>query len=133
MCILKIVRIDCSNPPTLFDRSQPSHKATAGTAERTDIFKLRGDERFICKIRGEKMVKKLTKHGNSLAIVIDKPILKLLNIDEKTKIRIQTDGKRIILEPVNELKNQISAKPRLQKLYEELVEEHKETLKKLAG
>jgi hypothetical protein len=27
------------------------------------------------------MVKKLTKHGNSLALVIDRPILELLRID----------------------------------------------------
>jgi hypothetical protein len=30
------------------------------------------------------MVKKLTKHGNSLALVIDRPILDLLKIDVET-------------------------------------------------
>jgi antitoxin component of MazEF toxin-antitoxin module len=32
----------------------------------------------------ELMNKKLTKHGNSLALVIDKPILELLKIKEST-------------------------------------------------
>jgi len=31
------------------------------------------------------MAKTLTRHGNSLALVIDKPILELLKIDEHTR------------------------------------------------
>ncbi len=45
------------------------------------------------------MVKKLTKHGNSLALVIDRPILDLLKIDPETPLTISTDGKRLIVEP----------------------------------
>jgi hypothetical protein len=36
------------------------------------------------------MVKKLTKHGNSLALVIDRPILELLRIDPKTPLDVST-------------------------------------------
>ena len=32
------------------------------------------------------MIKKLVRHGNSRALVIDKPVLDLLNIDEDTEI-----------------------------------------------
>ena len=46
------------------------------------------------------MVKKLTKHGNSLALVIDRPILDLLNIDPETLLDISTDGKQLIVAPV---------------------------------
>ena len=46
------------------------------------------------------MQKRLTKHGNSLALVIDKPILELLNIDTDTPLDITTDGKRLIVAPV---------------------------------
>ena len=35
------------------------------------------------------MIKNLQKHGNSLALVIEKPILDLLNIDQKTPLRIE--------------------------------------------
>lgn len=45
------------------------------------------------------MVKKLTKHGNSLALVIDKPILDLLKIDPETTLDISTDGKQLIIAP----------------------------------
>ena len=45
------------------------------------------------------MVKKLTKHGNSLALVIDRPILDLLNIDPDTPLDVSTDGKRLIVAP----------------------------------
>jgi len=43
------------------------------------------------------MVKKLTKHGNSLALVIDRPILDLLKIDPETPLDVSTDGKRLIV------------------------------------
>jgi antitoxin component of MazEF toxin-antitoxin module len=45
------------------------------------------------------MVKKLTKHGNSLALVIDRPILDLLKIDPDTPLDLSTDGKRLIVTP----------------------------------
>ena len=43
------------------------------------------------------MLKKLTKHGNSLALVIDRPILDLLKIDPDTALDVSTDGKRLIV------------------------------------
>ena len=48
------------------------------------------------------MVKKLTKHGNSLALVIDRPVLDLLKIDADTPLEISTDGQVLILAPVRD-------------------------------
>ena len=45
------------------------------------------------------MLKKLTKHGNSLALIIDRPILDLLKIDTETPLDISTDGTRLIIAP----------------------------------
>jgi antitoxin MazE len=45
------------------------------------------------------MLKKLTKHGNSLALVIDRPILELLNIDPDTPLDVSTDGRRLVVAP----------------------------------
>jgi len=45
------------------------------------------------------MIKKLTKHGNSFALVIDRPILDLLNIDPETPLDVSTDGNRLIVAP----------------------------------
>lgn len=47
------------------------------------------------------MIKKLVKHGNSLALVIDKPVLELLKINEDTPLEISTtDGKYLQIGPV---------------------------------
>ncbi len=50
------------------------------------------------------MIKTLTKHGNSLALVIDRPVLDLLKIDADTPIEITTDGQVLILSPVRDRK-----------------------------
>ena len=39
------------------------------------------------------MIKTLTKHGNSYALVIDKPILELLKFTPDSPLEIRTDGK----------------------------------------
>jgi antitoxin component of MazEF toxin-antitoxin module len=48
------------------------------------------------------MIKTLTKHGNSLALVIEKPILELLGADAETPFDITTDGQVLILSPVKD-------------------------------
>ena len=47
------------------------------------------------------MIKTLTKHGNSYALVIDKPILDLLEIRPDTPLKIVTDGKSLVVSPSN--------------------------------
>ncbi len=48
------------------------------------------------------MVKKLTRHGNSLALILDKPILDLLKIDEGTSLEISTiDGCSLQIRPLD--------------------------------
>jgi len=45
--------------------------------------------------------KKLTKHGNSFALVIERPILDLLGIDDTTLLQVSTpDGASIVITPV---------------------------------
>ena len=46
------------------------------------------------------MVKTLTRHGNSLALVIDKPILDLLNINGNTRLNVTTDGQSLVVSPL---------------------------------
>ncbi len=48
------------------------------------------------------MIKKLTKHGNSLAIVIDRAVLDLLKIDADTPLEISTDGQVLVISPVRD-------------------------------
>jgi antitoxin MazE len=47
-------------------------------------------------------IKRLSRHGNSSALVIDRPILEMLGIDDQTELKITTDGKRLIIEPLSE-------------------------------
>jgi len=48
------------------------------------------------------MRKKLTKHGNSMALVIEKPVLELLGADNDTQFDITTDGQALVLTPVRD-------------------------------
>ena len=48
------------------------------------------------------MIKTLTKHGNSYALVIDKPILELLRVSPETPFEIITDGQCLVLAPVRD-------------------------------
>ena len=50
------------------------------------------------------MIKRLAKHGNSLALVIDRAILDLLKIDAETPLDISTDGQVLIISPVQDEK-----------------------------
>jgi len=45
------------------------------------------------------VIKRLIQHGNSVALVIDKPIMEMLNITNETSFELTTDGKNIILSP----------------------------------
>jgi len=74
------------------------------------------------------MIKKLRRHGNSLAIVLDRPILDLLNISSETPINITTDGHNLILSPVPET----SHAEQLTSVLEDINNEYGEVLQKLA-
>ena len=51
------------------------------------------------------MVKRLTKHGNSMALVIDRAVLDLLKIDIDTPLDISTDGQVLVVSPVRDVDN----------------------------
>ena len=48
------------------------------------------------------MLKTLTRHGNSAALIIERPILELLNANADTLFDITTDGTALILTPVRD-------------------------------
>ena len=47
------------------------------------------------------MIKKLQSHGNSKALVIDKPIMEALGIDADTELQVTVSGNSLIVTPVN--------------------------------
>lgn len=62
------------------------------------------------------MIKTLTKHGNSLALVIEKPVLELLGANAETKFEITTDGQLLILAPVKDAERKKSFQSSLDKV-----------------
>ena len=66
------------------------------------------------------MIKRLIQHGNSVALVIDKPILEILKITGDTTFELSTDGKNIILSPQNDYsqeKNIVNSLEKINKKY----------------
>jgi len=61
------------------------------------------------------MIKNLTKHGNSLALVIDRAVLDLLKIDADTPLDISTDGQVLIVSPVRDAERRKKFKKALEK------------------
>jgi antitoxin component of MazEF toxin-antitoxin module len=74
------------------------------------------------------MIKSLTKHGNSLALVIEKPILELLGADADTPFEVSTDGQVLILAPIKDTIRREAFKAAL----EEVNRRYPKSLKKLA-
>lgn len=81
------------------------------------------------------MFKKLIKHGNSFAVIIDKPILEVLNINPDTQLKISTDGVSISIAPADAKKRKvakISNDEKRQKAYERIIEKYDEAFRILA-
>ncbi len=74
------------------------------------------------------MIKTLTPHGNSSALVIEKAILELLNIDTDTPLEVTTDGRNLIVSPVRDK----TREKRIKSALEKVNRLHSKTLKKLA-
>jgi antitoxin MazE len=50
------------------------------------------------------MVKKLTRTGNSVALVLDKQLLEATGLDENSSVEVSTDGRIIVISPVADKK-----------------------------
>jgi antitoxin MazE len=75
------------------------------------------------------MIKKMVSHGNSAALIIDKPILEILKIDMDTPLEVSTDGKNLIISPVQDADRE----PRFRAALQKINKKHGKTLRKLAG
>lgn len=73
------------------------------------------------------MIKKLSAVGNSLGLIIERPILELLRITKDTPLDISTDGEALIIRPVTS-----SKMDRVIAAADGLMDAHDETFRKLA-
>jgi antitoxin component of MazEF toxin-antitoxin module len=46
------------------------------------------------------MKKKLTRTGNSVALVLDKPVLEQLGLDENSEVEVSTNGDVLVMTPL---------------------------------
>ena len=74
------------------------------------------------------MIKNLVKHGNSWALVIDKPILELLKINPESPLEISTDGQTLKVAPASEPTRQTA----IQEASARINQKHKKAFEKLA-
>lgn len=73
------------------------------------------------------MHKRLTAIGNSLGLIIEKPILELLDIDRETELEMKTDGESLIIRPVRARRRK-----KLAEMADRIMREHDDTFRKLA-
>ena len=73
------------------------------------------------------MIKKLSAVGNSLGLIIERPILELLDIDKDTELEVRTDGEALIIRPAK-----LTKKARIRASAKRMMAVHEETLRKLA-
>ena len=76
------------------------------------------------------MNKKLTRHGNSLALIIDKPLLRLLNISEKPNLELLVEDGTLVIRPVK--KKDKKSKSEIKKIAQEIIDEYADVFQKLA-
>lgn len=72
------------------------------------------------------MIKKLSAIGNSLGLIIERPILELLDITKDTPLEVKTDGEALIIRPAK-----LSKKERVRESTRRMMGVHDATLRKL--
>ncbi len=62
------------------------------------------------------MIKNLIKHGNSLALVLDKPILDMLRISADTPLELTNNGDLLLISPIRDRSRQKKLRASLNKI-----------------
>lgn len=75
------------------------------------------------------MVCKLTKHGETYAIQLDRAMLDRLGIDENTELEVRTDGRAITFEPAEDAAKRSAD---LERFLKDTNDRYGEVLKRLA-
>ncbi len=74
------------------------------------------------------MIKKLTKHGNSQALILDKSVLEALGLQPESLLQLTISGNRLTITPAN-----VGVGPeRMKELIHELRPEYEGMLRELA-
>ncbi|MEO8381628.1 MAG: AbrB/MazE/SpoVT family DNA-binding domain-containing protein [Acidobacteriota bacterium] len=74
------------------------------------------------------MKKNLTRTGNSVALVLDKPLLEQLGLVEGSEVELSTNGDVLVVTPIRER----ARKRKLSKIMDELDEQYSGVFRRLA-
>jgi antitoxin component of MazEF toxin-antitoxin module len=74
------------------------------------------------------MKKRLTRTGNSVAIVLEKPLLEAVGIEPDSEVEISTNGDVIVITPVRDERRH----RKLKKILDELDEQYAGVFRRLA-
>jgi antitoxin component of MazEF toxin-antitoxin module len=72
--------------------------------------------------------KNLTVIGNSLGLIIEKPILDILGFSKETELEMTTDGRRLVIEPADPAER----REHVRVLTRRVIKSHEKTFRKLA-
>ncbi|MBA5868024.1 MAG: AbrB/MazE/SpoVT family DNA-binding domain-containing protein [Nitrospira sp. CR1.3] len=74
------------------------------------------------------MIKRLQKHGNSVALIIEKPVMQALGITEETPLQVTVNGNALVVTPAN-----VGVGPeRMKSIIKEIRKQYGPMLKRLA-
>lgn len=74
------------------------------------------------------MRKKLTRTGDGVALVLDKPLLDAVGLTEDSEVEVSTDGEVVMVAPIRDA----ARRRKVQRILNELDDEYGGVFKKLA-
>ncbi len=74
------------------------------------------------------MKKKLTRTGNSVALVLDKPMLEQLGLDEHSEVELSTNGDVLVVTPLRSA----ARRRKLNKIIDQIDEQYAGVFRRLA-
>jgi antitoxin component of MazEF toxin-antitoxin module len=78
------------------------------------------------------MEKKFTKHGNSIALVIDKPLLKMLKIDENATVVLSIKNGSLVITPKHSISAEHTYK-QIDKIADDIMGQYEDVFRRLSN
>jgi len=74
------------------------------------------------------MIKKLTRQGNSVALIIDRQLMELLEIDRDSEVKVTVHGRKLVIEPLSEVERAM----KIREIQQKALKKNTELFKRLA-
>ena len=75
--------------------------------------------------------KKLVRHGNSYALILDRPIIDLLDINVEEELELTIEGRKLGITPVGDAER-VRVRDDVMAAFERVKARHSETFRRLA-